>query len=59
MFPDKGSLELSGGSHDGEHEVAHGGVVAGEEQVLLDEFHPRAFARQALNEGTQVIEGTA
>lgn len=45
VLPDKGSLELSEGSHDGEHEVGRGGVVAGEEQVFLDEFHPRAYAR--------------
>ena len=48
-FPDEGAGE---GSHYGEHEVGHGGVLAGEDQALLDELHPYAFAGEALNEAT-------
>jgi hypothetical protein len=44
------------GPHDGEHEVGHGGVLAGEDQTLFDELHPRTFACEALDESTQVIE---
>jgi hypothetical protein len=55
-FPDEGAFEFGEGTHDGQHEVGHGGVLAGEDQALLDELHPHAFAGQDLDKGTQVIE---
>ena len=55
-FPDQGPFEFSEGAHDGEHEVGHGGVLTGEEQVLLDELHPHPFTGQPLHQSTQVIK---
>ena len=43
-FPDGGAFEFSEGTHDGQHEVGHGGVLAGEDQALFDELHSHTFA---------------
>lgn len=45
-------------THDGEHEVAHGGVLGGEDQALFDGLRSHAFSGEALNQGTYVIEVT-
>jgi hypothetical protein len=47
---DEGAFEFSESTHDAEHEVGHGRVLTGEDQALLDELHPHAFAGQALDE---------
>jgi hypothetical protein len=49
-FADEGTFEFCEGSHDGEHEVGHGGVLVGEDQALFDELHPYALAGQALDQ---------
>ena len=51
-LPVQGAFELGEGPHDGEHEVGHGGVLAGEDQTRFDELHPHPFAREALDEST-------
>ncbi|MDQ0678650.1 hypothetical protein QFZ30_002032 [Arthrobacter pascens] len=55
-FPDEGAFEFGEGPHHGEHEVGHGGVLPGEGQALLNELHLHAFAGEALDVGTPVIE---
>jgi hypothetical protein len=51
-FPDEGTFEFGEGTHDGEHEIGHGGVLADKDQALLHELHPYASARQALDQST-------
>ena len=55
-FPNEGAFEFSKGSHNAEHEVCQGGVLAGEDQALFNELHPHTFAREVLDQGTQVIK---
>lgn len=55
-FPDEGAFELSEGTHDGEHEIGHGGVLADEDKALLNKLHPDTLAGEALDESTQVIQ---
>jgi hypothetical protein len=51
-FSDEGVLEIGEGAHDGEHEVGHGGVLAGEDKAVFDELHLHALAGEALDEST-------
>jgi hypothetical protein len=55
-FPDQGPLELGEGPHHRKHQVRHGGILPGEDQLFLDEFNPHTLPRQALDQGPQVIE---
>jgi len=55
-FPDQGAFEFCEGAHDGEHQVGHGRVVAGEDQALFYELDTHAPAREALDESTEVIK---
>lgn len=57
-FPDKLAFEFGEGTHNRQHEVGHGRVLAGGDQALLDELHPHTFAGEALDKGPQVIEVT-
>jgi hypothetical protein len=43
-FQDQGAFKLGEGAHDRQQQGGHRGVLAGEEEVLLDELHPHAFA---------------
>ena len=51
-------LKLGEGAHDGEHEMGHGRVFAGEGKTFLDELDAYAAPRQLLNDLSQVVEVT-
>ena len=48
-FPDQGPLKFGEGPQDGEHRVGHGGVLAGEVELLLEELQPHPAPGEALD----------
>lgn len=55
-FPNEGAFEFCEGTHHGEHEVGHGGVLAGDDQAFFDEFDPHSFAGESLDESTEIVK---
>jgi hypothetical protein len=55
-LPDQPAFELGEGTHHREHEVGHGGVLPGEDQLFRDELHSDASTGGAPDQGAQVVQ---
>ena len=55
-FADEGALEFCEGTQDREHEVGHGGVLAAEGEVFLEELDADAAAGEGVDEAAEVVE---
>ena len=53
---DEGPFELRKRSHDGQHQIGHRGIVAGEREAFFDEFNAHAFVRECLDNSTQIVD---
>lgn len=49
-------LKLREGPHDGEEQLGHGGVLAGEGQAFFDKLDPDAPTGQACDQLAQIVE---
>ena len=53
---DRCPFEFGEGAHDGQHQIRHRRILAGEDQTFLDELDPDAALRHALNDAPEVVE---
>jgi len=53
---DQRALELCERTHHRQQQRGHGGVVTGEDELLLHELHLHAAGGQTADDGAQVVE---